>query len=150
MKSGALMGGALAAAAASVLAGPAFAAPLAMAISGDTVLGGKCIQSNQFKHADLIDFRAHVVDTKTGEDMTGDDLTSVVAELPDGSSFPLAYGEHPPQNPQQSYWTVAWPVPADYPTGTLSYKIVATNKAGETATFEPFKIMPSQLTITDE
>jgi hypothetical protein len=149
MKFSALVGGAMAAVGALVLAGPAFAAPLAMAISGDTVLSGQCVQSNRFKHADVIVFRAHVVDTKTGEDMTGDDLTSVVAQLPDGSSFPLKYGQHPPKNPQQSYWTVAWPVPADYPTGTISYKIVATNKAGETATFEPFKIMPSQLTITE-
>jgi hypothetical protein len=149
MKSTSLVGGALAAATVAILAGPAFSAPLPMAISGDTVLGVQCIQSNRFKRNDVIVFRAHVVDTKTGEDMTGDDLTSVVAELPDGSSFPLNYGEHPPQNPQASYWTVAWPVPADYPTGTFGYKIVATNKAGETATFEPFKVTPSQLTITE-
>jgi len=128
---------------------PAFAAPLAMAVSGDTVLGGKCIQSNQFKRNDLIVFRARVLDTTTGEDLGADGMTGVVAELPDGTQLPLHFGEHPPENPQQSFWSVAWPVPADYPTGTLSYKIVATNKSGDAVTFEPFKVMPSQLTITE-
>jgi len=128
---------------------PALADQLPMAVSGDTVLGGKCIQSNQFKRKDLIVFRARVLDTATGADLDADALTSVVAELPDGSKFPLNFGAHPPENPQQDFWSVAWPVPADYPTGTLSYKIVATNKDGQSVTFEPFKVFPSQLTITE-
>ena len=128
---------------------PALGAPLSMAITGDTVLSGKCVQANQFKHNDAIVFRARVLDIATGEDMTGDALTSVVAELPNGTSVPLKFGEHPPGQPSQSFWSGVWGVPADFPTGTLGYKIVATNKSGATATYEPFKVVPSQLTIVE-
>lgn len=140
------------AAAALAVAGavaPAFADALPMAVSGDTVLGGKCIQSNQFKHNDRIVFRARVLDTATGADLDADGVTSVVAELADGTKLPLEFGEHPPENPQQHFWSVGWNVPADFPTGTLTYKIVATNKAGQSVTFEPFQVTPSQLTITE-
>jgi hypothetical protein len=128
---------------------PAFAAALPMAISGDTVLSGPCVQANTFKRADRIVFRAHVVDTATGADLDASGLQSVVAVLPDGSKFDLAFGDHPPENATAHFWSVGWTVPADYPTGTLSYQIVATNKAGDSVTFEPFKVFPSQLTITE-
>ncbi len=129
--------------------GASFAAPLDMFVTGDTVLSGQCVQANQFKRNDAIVFRARVIDTATGEDLDGSKLTSVVAEMPDGKSVTLRFGEHPPGQPAQSFWSGVWAVPADFPTGTLGYKIVATNADGATATFEPFKIMPSQLTIVE-
>ena len=33
----------------------------------------------------------------------------------------------------------AWVIPADYPTGSFSYKVVATDMEGQTQTWEPFK-----------
>lgn len=140
------------AAAALAVAGavaPAFADALPMAVSGDTVLSGPCVQANTFKRNDRIVFRAHVIDTATGADLDASGMQSVVAELPDGSKFDLEFGDHPPENSTAHFWSVGWTVPADYPTGTLSYKIVATNKAGQSVTFEPFKVFPSQLTITE-
>jgi len=128
-------------------AGSALAAAVPMIVQADTVLSGPCVQTNQFKQKDAVVFRARVIDAATGEEMKADDLASVVAKLPDGSSFDLHFGDHPPQNATDSFWSFAWAIPADYPTGTLSYTIVATNKAGESVTFEPFKIFPSQLTI---
>jgi hypothetical protein len=42
---------------------------------------------------------------------------------------------------------VQWVVPADYPTGSLVYKVVATDTQGRSQTWEPFKRAPTQLTV---
>ena len=54
---------------------------------------------------------------------------------------------HPRENFTDQFWTVSWTVPADYPTGSLSYKVVAIDLEGKEHTWEPFKIGFSQLTI---
>jgi hypothetical protein len=41
-------------------------------------------------------------------------------------------------------------VPKDYPTGTLSFTVTATDTQGRTGEFKPFDIAPSLPTITDE
>jgi hypothetical protein len=38
-------------------------------------------------------------------------------------------------------------IPADYPTGSLVYKVAATDLDGRTQLWEPFKRAPTQLTI---
>ena len=38
-------------------------------------------------------------------------------------------------------------IPADYPTGSLVYKVVATDLDGRTQTWEPLKRAPTQLTV---
>jgi hypothetical protein len=134
--------------------GGAQAAPQAMVIQSDTVRGvlqgmtaPGCVLSNQFKHKEEIIFRIRVIDTKTGKPMDKDQLKSLVIELPDGQKFPAHYGMHPPQQPVEYFWSFGWTIPANYPTGSFGYKVVATDKHGHTATFEPFKSVPSQLTV---
>jgi hypothetical protein len=134
--------------------GGAQAAGPAMVIQSDTVRGvlqgmtaPGCVLNNQFKHKEEIIFRVRVIDTKTGKPMDKDQLKSLVVELPDGQKFPAHYGMHPPQQPVEYFWTFGWVIPATYPTGSFGYKVVATDKHGHTATFEPFKSAPSQLTV---
>jgi hypothetical protein len=134
--------------------GSAQAAGPAMVIQSDTVRGVQqgmtapgCVLNNQFKPREEIVFRIQVIDTKTGKPMDKDTLKSLVIELPDGQKFPAHYGMHPPQDPIQYFWTFGWVIPANYPTGSFGYKVVATDKKGHTATFEPFKSKPSQLTV---
>jgi hypothetical protein len=134
--------------------GGAQAAGPAMVIQSDTVRGvlqgmtaPGCVLNNQFKHKEEIVFRIRVIDTKTGKPMDKDSLKSLVVELPDGQKFPAHYGQHPPQDPIEYFWTYGWTIPANYPTGSFGYKVVATDKHGHTTTFEPFKSKPSQLTV---
>ena len=134
--------------------GGAQAAGPTMVIQADTVRGvlqgmtaPGCVLNNQFKHKEEVIFRIRVIDTKTGQGMDKDQLKSLVVELPDGQKFQARYGKHPPQDPVDYFWSSSWVVPANYPTGSFGYKVVATDKDGHTATFEPFKSKPSQLTI---
>jgi hypothetical protein len=62
----------------------------------------------------------------------------------------MHYAAHPKDNPVDYFWSASFDIPADYPTGTLDYEIVATGKDGATASFKPFPVAPSLVTVTDE
>lgn len=134
--------------------GSAQAAGPAMVIQSDMVQGfiqgmktPPCVMSSQFHHKDLVVFRVRVIDTKTGKPMDKKALKSVTVELPDGTKFPVHYGKHPPQDPVGFYWSFGWAIPANYPTGSITYKVTAVDMHGHTVTFTPFEAKESQLTI---
>jgi hypothetical protein len=76
-------------------------------------------------------------------------LKSVVVELGDGQQLAAHYGPHPPRGapPTDYFWSLHWVIPADYPTGSLGFKVIATTMDETTQTWEPFKRAPSQLTV---
>jgi hypothetical protein len=134
--------------------GSAQAAGPAMVIQSDMVQGfiqgmktPPCVMSSQFHHKDLVIFRVRVIDTKTGKPMDNTALKSLTVELPDGEKFAEHYGKHPPQDPVGYYWSYGWVIPANYPSGSITYKVVAVDKHGHATTFEPFEAKESQLTI---
>ena len=74
-------------------------------------------------------------------------LKSVIVELSDGQKFPAHFGGHPPKEPTDYLWSTSWSIPADYPTGTFNYKVVATALDGTTQSWEPVNNKPSLLTV---
>jgi len=57
--------------------------------------------------------------------------------------------------PSYYFWTAAWLVPQDYPTGSLSYRVVATDMQGNTQEWTPMKdlrslpvVMPGEVEYT--
>ncbi len=109
--------------------------------------GPVCVLASQFKRKESVVWRIRVLDP---EGRTVDDkrLKSLEVELPDGQKFPAKFGDHPARGtPTDRFWATAWIVPDNYPTGTFSYKVVATDLAGKTHTWEPFKVASSQLAI---
>jgi hypothetical protein len=123
------------------------AAPLPLAIQADTVLSGPCVLSSRFKPEDKVIFRVRVTDTVTGEAVAEGGLQKLVVLLADGTEFAPKFGPHPPDPVAGYYWTYAWTIPADFPTGSLPYKVIATSLGGEVVTFTPFEAPKSQLTI---
>ncbi len=121
---------------------------------GDMVRGAQagapgpfCVLNNQFKHRESVAWRIRVLD-QDGKPVDDKGLNSLVVELPDGQKITAHYHGHPPKPPQTDhFWSTSWIIPADYPTGTFAYKVVATDLDGQTHTWEPFKIASSQLTI---
>jgi hypothetical protein len=105
-----------------------------------------CVLNNVFQHLEKVVWRVRVQD-QNGNVMDGKNLKSVVVELQDGKKINAAFGGHPPRAPTDNLWAAAWIIPADYPTGTFSYKVTATDNEGNTVTWEPFKIATSQLRI---
>jgi hypothetical protein len=128
--------------------------PQSIFIEGDMVRGntGKgqtgptCVLNSQFKHNENAVFRVRVRDI-TGKPLDDKGIKGVVIELGDGQKLPVRYSGHPPRNSVDYFWAVGWLIPDDYPTGTLYYKVVATDLQGRTQTWQSFQDPRSQIEV---
>jgi hypothetical protein len=117
--------------------------------SGNT--GPVCVLANQFKRKENIVFRIRVRNAM-GQSLDDKRLKSLVVELSDGKKIPAEYRARPPvavrarlglDGPIDYFWSSAWLIPADYPTGSLTYRVVATDMQGNTQSWEPMKDLRS-------
>jgi len=112
--------------------------------------GPFCVLANQFKRKEAVGWRIRVLDP-TGAVADDKVLKGVLVELGNGERLPAHYGPHPPaasgQPPTDYFWSLHWEIPADFPTGSLGYKVVATMMDGTTQTWEPFTRAPTQLAV---
>jgi hypothetical protein len=108
-------------------------------------VGPFCVLANQFKRKEAIAWRIRVLEPTGGiaDNMV---LKSVVVELGNGQKLPAHYGPHG-MPPTDHFWSLFWTIPADFPTGSLGYKVVATMKDDSTVTWEPFTRPATQLTV---
>lgn len=109
--------------------------------------GPFCVLQSRFKRGEGIAWRVRVSlpDGTIADDTV---LKSLVVELGSGETVPLGYGPH--GNPPTDYfWVESWIVPANFPTGTLGYKVIATMQDDSVVTWQPFTRPPSQLTIIE-
>lgn len=137
-----------------------------LVIWGDTALfvgrgqPDNCIVTNRFKRGQRVGFRMVAFDGGTGEAENTAVLTAHVnvggktIDVPLRWRGPSAPGAPAPQpegylRPITNMWAGDWVVPEDAPTGMLSYTVTARDQFGRTATFEPFSVNTSQLTIVD-
>jgi hypothetical protein len=74
-------------------------------------------------------------------------IKSIEVELADGRKLPTRYGGHPPRQPTDFFWTAAWMIPENYPTGSLGYSITATDMEGNTVKWEPLREFRSWPTV---
>ena len=136
-----------------VAAGPARVAYIVMVdlVRGSfEPTGTVCVQTSVFKQGEEVVWRARVIETGNGREI-GDDgknqaeiaerSLKVTAYLENGMSFPLKYGQHPGRpregDPVKWFWTTAWKISPEYPTGTLKWWVVTTDKAGAFVRFDP-------------
>jgi hypothetical protein len=120
-------------------------APPKYFFEGDIVRSGVCVLNNQFKRGDRVAFRVRVTDPK-GQAADDKKLTALVVELADGTKLPMHYSVH---RNTDSFWSISWGVPDNFPTGTLTYKVTATDTDTQSQSWSPFNIAPSQLTIVE-
>jgi hypothetical protein len=124
-------------------------------IEGDIVRGNTpagltgpvCVLANQFKRKERVVFRIRVRDL-TGEPLDDKAVKGIVVELSDGQKFAAEYRARPPLSvrkalgfaePIDYFWSAAWLIPEDYPTGSLSYKVIETDMQGNVQSWTPFK-----------
>ena len=116
-------------------------------------LGPVCVQTNVFKQGEEVVFRAEVRESATGREIGNDGKNiaeiaergmTVTAYLENGQSFPMKYGQHPgrpqPGDPVTFFWTTAWKIPDDYPTGTVKWWVIVRDKAGAFIRFDPIGV----------
>jgi hypothetical protein len=111
------------------------------------ITGPVCVLANQFKRRENVVFRIRVRNA-AGQPLDDGNLKGIAVELSDGQRFQAAYRPRPPVNvrttfglsePTDYFWSAAWLIPQDYPTGSLSYRVVATDMQGNTQSWTPFK-----------
>ena len=111
------------------------------------ITGPVCVLANQFKRKENVVFRIRVRNIG-GQPLDDKNIKGIVVELSDGQKFPAAYRSRPPtavraafglSEPTDYFWSAAWLIPQDYPTGSLSYRVVATDMGGNTQSWTPFK-----------
>ena len=112
----------------------------------DGATGATCVLASQYMRKESVVWRVRVVDA-AGENVGGDGLKSLVVKLADGSSYDMHFGTHPRKNPTDSFWATSWRIPADYPTGTVAYSVVATDLEGIEHVWQPFNVDMSLLTV---
>jgi len=109
--------------------------------------GPFCVLRNQYKRGEAVAWRIRVLlPSGTVADDTA--LKSVVVELGNGERLPAKYGSHG-NPPTDWFWSVYWTVPANFPTGSLGYKVIATMRDDSMVTWEPFTRSATQLTVIE-
>jgi hypothetical protein len=127
-------------------------------VNADVVIGSAgvknpadiCVVSSRFQQGESVVFRIKVFDPATGKPMDDKALKTVVVTLKDGQTFNARYGGHPGgpgATPTDFFWSTAWAIPANYPTGSVPYQVTATSNDGRTGTFAEFNVAPSLLMV---
>ena len=108
--------------------------------------GPLCVLANQFMRKENVVFRMRVRNV-AGQPLDDKNLKGLMVELADGQKIQARYASRPPQGvitalglagPTDYYWTAAWLIPESYPTGTVTYKVVATDMLGNSQDWQTF------------
>jgi len=117
---------------------PAFAASTpSFMVYADTVTNQGCVQTNVFHRGiDILVWRINVL-----QNGVQDKNAKVTVQVKGGQSYNAGYNTH------DGFYTAAWNVPFNQPTGTIQYTVTATD-GSNTATYQPqFMVAPSELMI---
>jgi len=108
-----------------------------------------CVQTSRFPQGTSAVIRIRVIDAATGQALTDADLSSLQVTIDGDPPLAARYGNHPGGGgpPTDQFWTAAWRIPADYPTGAVAVTITATANDGRSATWIPFNVAASNLTV---
>lgn len=118
-------------------------------IQADTVRGAigaqgaVCVAATVYHPGEQVVWRAYVYDAESGERLTQEQIEergiTVTAHLETGEQAQLNFLPHPgPDAPNVDwFWAGGFVVPEDYPTGTVSYTLEASDDEGATGTFAP-------------
>lgn len=129
---------------------------LKVAFEGDMVRGAgpgakeaPCVLTSQFKRGEMVVFRIRLTDPRTGKPIDNTGAKGVIVEVSNGEKFEMSYRPHPPKDSTDNFWTAAWAIPENQPTGSLSYKVVVVTADGAKVEWKPFNVASSQLTIVN-
>jgi hypothetical protein len=123
----------------------------------DGATGPICVLANQFKRRENVIFRIRVRDA-TGQPLDDKALKNVAVQLMGVQTLAARFASRPPANviaslklpgPIDAWWTAAWRIPQDFPTGTVTYKVTVTDLQGNTQAWAPFNDPRSWPTVLD-
>lgn len=104
-----------------------------------------CERASKFRRRQQVVFRIKVIDPETGEEVGPESLERVAVHVLSAGELEASYTGQPPQAPTDHFWTVAWIVPVNYPTGPVNYEIIVDD--GRDIDVVTFDVRASKLTI---
>ena len=124
-------------AALGAVAAPAFAQvpqKLNVFLYADTVNGSRpvgakprpigCTQTNVWKRGEQVVFRAWGSEAETGAILSSENVKYAYVKIPGQPNLKLNWGSHGAATNKVWFWANAWIIPADYPLGALTARIV--------------------------
>jgi hypothetical protein len=111
---------------------------------------GAGVLTNFFPKGSAVVFRAFAGQNKTGKVLTKEDVKYFYIQIPGQPNVKLAYtGQFKPNDPAARFpWTASWTIPADYPTGLVSFKVSLRTTTSGYGSFVQIPVATSQLTVT--
>ncbi len=101
-----------------------------------------------FAPGDKVVFRAYAVDVKTKKVVQKKDVQFFYVTVPNQPNVKLAFNPAAPGASVGMPWTGTWTVPADYPAGQVSFKMLIKLKAKRTGSFVQMPVATSTLNIS--
>jgi hypothetical protein len=140
------------AAAVSALAAPAFARQSAdtpkldVFLYVDTVNGTRppaaaprpvgCTQTNVFKRGEQLVFRVWGTESATGDVLSTENVKYAYVKIPGQANAKLNWGAHGATSNRVWFWTAPWNIPADYPLGSATFRIVFKTESDKFGTYD--------------
>lgn len=94
-----------------------------------------CTQTNTFKRGEQLVFRIWGSEVATGAVLSTENVMYAYAKIPGQSNLKLNWGAHGTAPNRVWFWTGAWNIPADYPLGTATFRVVFKTESHKFGTF---------------
>ena len=101
-----------------------------------------------FAPGDKVVFRAYAVDVKTTKVVRKQDVQYFYVTVPNQPNVKLAFNAAAPGATAGMPWSGTWTVPADYPAGQVSFKMLIKLKAKRTGSFVQMPVATATLNIS--
>ena len=118
-------------------------------VNGTRPVGAKprpigCTQSSVFTRGEQMVFRVWGTDSASGEILSTENVSEGYVTFPGMGNQKLNWGAHGPASNRVWFWTAAIILPADFPLGSGSARVVFKTDEGKTGTYDyQFTIVPA-------
>lgn len=124
------------------------------AVNGTRPVGAKprpvgCTQSNTFTRGEQLVFRIWGTQAGTGDILSSENVQYAYVTVTGQKNLKLSWGAHGATANRVWFWTAALIIPADYPLGESSAKIVFKTEEGTFGTYDfAFTVVPQLKTAS--
>jgi len=103
-----------------------------------------CTQSNVFTRGEQMVFRVWGTDAATGDILSTENVSEGYVTFPSLGNQKLNWGAHGATSNRVWFWTAAVNIPADFPLGSGTARVVFKTDEGKTGTYDyQFTIVPA-------
>lgn len=122
-------------------------------VNGSRPVGAKprpigCTQTNNFTRGEQQVFRVWGTQAGTGDILSSENVKYAYVSVAGTPNMKLNWGPHGAASNRVWFWTAAWILPADFPLGETTAKIVFKTEEGTFGSYEfPFTVVPALKTL---